>query len=150
MGRRSTAVTLWLAAIGVTAALAGGAPVIVEASRTLSVDDTGHLHLVKAVGSVLMEEGAAAGTLPGEAKVRMTVSSTVTASFSIAARAGTISGHGRATLHSSGRYASFGGSLSVTGGSGRYAHARGSGRLYGVIDRRTDALTVQTIGSLHY
>lgn len=122
----------------------------VRFSRALSVNDTGHLHLLKAFGAVLMEEGSAGGTLPGQAKVRLTVGSIVLASFAIRASGGTIYGNGRAALHSSGRYASFGGSLSVSHGSGRYAHAHGSGRLYGVIDRRTDALTVQTIGTLSY
>lgn len=119
-------------------------------SRALSVNDTGRLHLLKAFGSVLMEEGSASGTLPGLAKVRLTVGSTVTASFTIHTRYGTIYGSGRAALHSSGRYASFGGSLSVSHGTGRYAHAHGAGKLYGAIERRTDALTVQTIGTLSY
>lgn len=119
-------------------------------AQTLTVNDTAHLRLLKAYGSVLIEEGHAGGTLMGRANVRMVVGSSVSATFSIRAAGGAIYGRGRATLHSSGRYASFGGSLSVTGGSGRYAHARGAGKLYGVIDRRTDALTVQTIGKLRY
>lgn len=121
-----------------------------HAARSLSVNDTGHLHLLKAFGSVLQEEGYAGGTLPGRAKVRLVVGSTVTASFSIQTRYGTIYGSGSAALHSSGRYASFGGSLSVSRGTGGYARAHGSGKLYGVIDRRTSALTVQTIGTLSY
>ena len=78
------------------------------------------------------------------------VGSTVIASFTIQTRYGTIYGSGRAALHSSGRYASFGGSLSVSHGTGSYAHAHGGGKLYGVIDRRTSALTVQTVGTLSY
>jgi hypothetical protein len=116
----------------------------------LSVNDTGHLRLLKSFGSVLLEEGAVTGTLPGQARVRMLVGASVSATFSIATRHGTIYGSGRAALHSSGRYASFGGSLSVGHGSSRYARAHGGGRLYGVIDRRTDALTVQAIGTLRY
>jgi hypothetical protein len=119
-------------------------------ARALSVDDTGHLHLLKAFGSVLLEEGATGGTLPGLAKVRLVVGSTVIASFTIQTKYGTIYGSGSAALHSSGRYASFGGSLSVSHGTGSYARAHGSGKLYGVIDRRTSALTVQTIGTLSY
>jgi hypothetical protein len=120
------------------------------ASRSVSVNDTGHLHLLKAFGSVLLEEGAAGGTLPGLAKVRLLVGSTVIASFTIQTKYGTIYGSGRAALHSSGRYASFGGSLSVSHGTGSYARAHGSGKLYGVIDRRTSSLTVQTLGTLNY
>ncbi len=119
-------------------------------ARALSVDDTGHLHLLKAFGSVLLEEGSAGGTLPGVAKVRLVVGSTVIASFTIQTKHGTIYGSGRAALHSSGRYTSFGGTLSVSRGTGSYARAHGSGRLYGVIDRRTSSLTVQTVGTLSY
>jgi hypothetical protein len=121
-----------------------------HAARSVSVDDTGHLHLLKAFGSVLLEEGYAGGTLAGQAKVRLTVGSTVIASFSIQTRHGTIYGSGSAALHSSGRYASFGGTLSVARGTGSYARAHGAGKLYGVIDRRTSALTVQTVGTLSY
>ncbi len=120
------------------------------AARTLSVDDTGDLHLLKAFGSVLLEEGHAGGTLPGQANVRLTVGPTVTASFAIKARYGTIYGSGRAVLHSSARYSSFAGTLSVSHGTGSYAHAHGGGKLYGAIDRRTSALTVQTVGTLRY
>jgi hypothetical protein len=45
---------------------------------------------------------------------------------------------------------SFRGSLTITGGSGRYAHAGGSGELFGVFYRRSFALTVQAIGKLRY
>jgi hypothetical protein len=125
-------------------------PPYAHAAGSAAVNDTGHLHLLKAVGSVLYEEGYATGTLPGQTKVRMVVGSAVSANFTISARGGSVDGSAHAALHSSGRYASFGGSLSVSHGSGRYARAHGSGRIYGVIDRRTDALTVQTTGKLVY
>jgi hypothetical protein len=136
--------------LSASTALAAAGQARAQAARSLSINDTGHLHLLKSFGSVLIEQGPASGTLPGWARVHMKVGSTVTASFSIATRRGTIYGSGRATLHSSGRYASFGGTLSVSHGSGSYAHAHGNGNLYGVIDRRTDALTVQTLGRLGY
>jgi hypothetical protein len=137
-------------AASVTATHATAAPVIARAARLLSIDDTGHLHLLHASGEVLDEEGTVSGTLPGSVKVRMTIGANVTASFTIAAHGGSIEGHGSAALHSSGRYSSFGGTLSVSHGTGTYAHAHGGGGLYGVINRRTDALTVQTTGDLHY
>ena len=134
-GRRSLAL----------AALAGW---LLAAAASVSVNDTSHLRLVKASGSVLLEEGAASGTLPGHARVSLNVGASVSATFSIRTGAGTIYGRGGARLHSSARYASFGGWLSVTDGSGRYAHAHGSGWLYGLIDRRTHAVTVRAIGKL--
>jgi hypothetical protein len=120
-------------------------------ARVLSIDDTGHLNLLHASGAVLLEQGPTSGTLPGTVKVRMVVTADVQATFTITSSAGgSIEGHGVASLHSSGRYSSFAGTLSVTHGTGRFAHAHGTGRLYGVINRRTDALTVQTIGNLNY
>jgi hypothetical protein len=145
-GIASAGAALAFAAAGAHAAIAARA-----AARALSVDDTGHLHLLHASGSILMEEGPVSGTLPGTTRVRLDVGAGVTASFTIDSRAGgSISGNGSASLHNSSRYSSFGGSLSVSHGTGRYAHAHGVGRLYGVIDRRTDEVTVQAIGTLHY
>jgi hypothetical protein len=134
------------------AARASAAP-DARAARTLSVNDTGYLHLLHASGEILSEAGPVSGTLPGTVRVRLDVGTEdVTASFTINARGGgSIVGHGRAALRSSGRYSSFRGSLSVTGGTGRFAHAHGTGKLYGVIERRSDNLTVQTReGTLHY
>ncbi len=153
-GLASAGAALALAAAGAHVAIAAArAPAVprARAARLLSVDDTGHLHLLNASGAVLSEEGPVSGTLPGSTKVRLDVGTNVTASFTIYAHGGgSITGHGSAILHSSGRYSSFGGTLSVTRGTGRYANAQGSGKLYGVIERRTDALTVQTTGTLHY
>ncbi|MHB1538622.1 MAG: hypothetical protein ACYCUM_08635 [Solirubrobacteraceae bacterium] len=114
------------------------------------VDDIAHLHLVKSYGSLLIEQGQATGSLPGRTTVRMHVGSRVTATFTIATAHGSISGSGSAALKSSGLYASFGGSLSVSNGGGRYAHAHGRGGLFGVIDRRTHAVTVKTSGTLYF
>lgn len=144
---------LGLGAAGLLAlggAASASAAVTAHIARTFSVNDTGHLHLLKYSGSVMLEEGPAAGTLPGKARVRMIVGATVSATFTITVRGGSISGSGGATLHSSGRYSSFGGSLRVVRGTGRFRHARGGGKLYGTLDRRTHALVVQTIGTLGY
>jgi hypothetical protein len=152
-GIASIGTALALAAAGAhVASAAARAPILARAARTLKVNDTGYLHLLHASGSILSEVGSVSGTLPGAASVRLDVGETVTATFTIHVRGGgSIVGHGSASLHSSGRYSSFGGTLSVTGGSGRFAHAHGAGKLYGVIERRSDSLTVQTReGTLHY
>ncbi len=128
-------------------------PPAARAARTVSVDDNGQLLRVHASGEIITEEGAVSGTLPGTAKVRLDIGAElVTASFRITVRGvGSIVGHASARLSSPGRHASFRGTLSVTGGTGRYAHARGTGKLYGVIERKSDNLTVQTReGMLNY
>jgi hypothetical protein len=152
----STAAALALTAacahVAIAAARTPAVPPAARAARALSVNDTGYLHLLNSSGSILTEEGPVSGTLPGTARVRLDVGENVTASFTIRVRGGgSITGTGHATLHSSGRYTSFGGTLLVTRGTGRYAHAHGAGKLYGVIERKSEDLTVQTReGTLHY
>jgi hypothetical protein len=121
-------------------------------ARTMSTTDEAHLHYLRSrsSGSRLFEEGTAHGTLPGSVHAECDLGTTFTASVTIYTSAGTIRGHGSATPHASGIYESFSGTLTITGGTGRYAHAHGHAGLYGLFNRRTYALTVQTTGSLSY
>jgi len=138
---------------GARTAPAASAAVPARDARTVSVNDTGYLKLLHASGEILTEAGSISGTLPGTAIVRLDIGAeTVTATFTIKpATGGSISGTGRAKIGSDGRYTSFGGSLSVTRGTGRYAGAHGTGKLYGKIERVHDTLTVQTReGTLDY
>ncbi len=121
-----------------------------HAARTLDGTDTAHLHLVRQRETVVFEEGAATGALPGHMRAQLEVGSVFTGTCTIYTAGGTITGHGRATPHGSGRYQSFSGTLQITGGSGRYAHAHGQTGLYGTFDRRTFALVIQTSGSISY
>jgi hypothetical protein len=123
------------------------------AARSLHVRDEGHLHYVRSSGSQIIDEGPAKGDLPGSVRVHFTYTGapTVTATFTILGHGWSISG--RATGRLSNPYTltpSFRGKLTITGGSGRYRGASGNGELFGVYYRRTYALTVQTIGTLHY
>jgi hypothetical protein len=119
-------------------------------ARTLNVTDTAHLRYISHSGSLLYEEGATSGTLPGSMRAHCNIGATVTANFTIYTHGGTITGHGTATPHGSGINESFAGSFLVTGGTGQYAHAHGHAGLSGTFDRRTYALTVQTTGRLSY
>jgi hypothetical protein len=83
-------------------------------------------------------------------RVRLDLGTTFTGTFTIYANGGSIEGHGSATPHGSGTYESFSGTLTVTGGTGRYAHAHGHGGLYGTFDRDSYALVIKTTGSLTY
>jgi hypothetical protein len=141
---------LLTAAVPAASANVGVRTPAAHAAHTLNGTDTAHLHYIRSSGSLLYEEGSARGALPGTMRADLNVGPTFTGSFTIYTRYGSIKGHGTATPHGSGRYESFGGTLVVTGGTGRYAHASGRAGLYGTFDRRTYALVVQTTGKLSY
>ena len=111
---------------------------------------TAHLHLVRANGAKLYEEGPVTGALPGSMQASFQTGASFTGSFTIRTHGGTIDGRGHAIPHGSGRYQSFGGTITITGGSGRYRHASGKAGLYGLFDRRYETLVVQTSGRFSY
>jgi phage gpG-like protein len=124
-----------------------------HAARTLTVRDEGRLRYVKSSGSVIIDEGRATGTFPGTVKVRFSYDGepTVNARFTISGAGGSVSARGTARLNSlTSLTPSFTGTMTVTGGSGRYAHIHGSGGLYGVYSRHSYGLTVQAVGKLPY
>jgi hypothetical protein len=119
-------------------------------AHVLNATDTAHLHYISSSGSLLFDEGKATGTLPGNMRVHLNLGTTFSGTFTIYAGGGSIEGHGSAAPHGSGTYESFSGTLTVTGGTGRYARARGHGDLYGTFDRDNYALVIKTTGSLTY
>ena len=121
-----------------------------QTARTLNADDTSHLHLVKASGSLLFEEGTTSGGISGTMRAKLELGATFKGTITIYTRHGTLKGRGSATPHGSGRYESFSGSVVATGGSGLYAHVHGRVALFGTFDRRLDAVVVQTTGTLSY
>jgi hypothetical protein len=147
--RSALCIAAIVAALAPCASAAAGTA---HAARTLSVTDTAHLRYVPAgsEGATLLEEGNAMGALPGRMRAHLKIEATFTGSFVFYVRGGSIKGHGAAKPSGSGRYESFSGALVVTGGTGRYSHAHGQAGLFGVFDRSTDALTVQTTGRLSY
>lgn len=119
-------------------------------ARTLKATDKAELHKVSVSGSDLIEEGKASGTLPGKMRASVNVGATISGSFTFYLHGGTIKGHGEATPHGEGTYESFAGTVTVKGGTGRYAHAHGETKLYGTFDRENYALVIQTAGKLSY
>jgi hypothetical protein len=143
VGRRRAAYAPLIAlalALGAGASLAGGAD--------LKAIDTAKLHYVGAVGEEVYETGSASGTLPGTIRVHMIFASTLSGSFAINTRSGTIDGRGTAKPHGEGVHESFAGTLVVTGGTGRYRRAHGTAHLDGTFNRENYALTIQTTGTL--
>lgn len=122
-----------------------------HSTRVLNATDTAHLHYIHSSGAQLVETGSATGTLPGRMKANISIGATFGGSFTIYTSGGdSVHGQVSAAPHGSGTYESFRGSLTVTGGTGRYAHAHGHADLYGVFDRKTYALVVQTTGRITY
>lgn len=141
---------LLLGGFSLSSAAAVGATLEPRVARTVSATDSGRLRFLRNSGSFLIEEGTATGTLPGTMKARCEIGARVRASFTIYTRYGSIRGSGTAVPRTAGIYETFAGSLTATGGTGRYAHAHGHAGLYGVFNRRTYALTLQTTGRLSY
>lgn len=140
-----------LAALGALMSF-GGLAASVAIAASISVKDTAHLHLLKASNSTFSESGQANGDLPGTVEVTLTLTGhTATSSFKIDVHGGgAIWGHGSGKLKlGKGGYESFGGTLIVAGGNGRFLHASGTGGLYGTLNRANDSMNVQVTGNLH-
>jgi hypothetical protein len=119
-------------------------------ARSLDGTSTGHLHLVRAEGSDLFEEGPVSGEVVGSMRATLSTGAVFSGTFTTRTNVGSIQGRGQATPHGSGRYQSFSGTFVVTRGSGRYARISGHGGLYGVFDRRSDSVVIQTTGKLSF
>jgi hypothetical protein len=142
-----------LLALGPVGAWASGAPPApAHAARTISLSETGHLHLTSKHNYTLNEEGFASGTMTGTIYVHLTAVSTsrVRAEVNIYPSGGSISGYGTADYRRSGATAEFSGSLSVGRGTGRYAYAHGSGLSFSgtIAESNHDAITVRVSGSV--
>jgi hypothetical protein len=135
----------------ISTAPASSAEPAARAARTANIRDEARLHVIHSNGELLTEEGPATGALPGRVRVRFRVSTTISGTFTIYPRSGgSITGQGFAHLHSTGVYASFGGTTTVSHGTARYSHVHGHGGFYGTVNRHNDTLIIQTTGQLSY
>jgi hypothetical protein len=124
-----------------------------HAASSMKVTEHVALKLVKKTGSTKFQHsGRATGTVAGS------VRSIITLSHSVVLR-GTVTittSRGKLRLKVDGRARSlelrtrFNGSATIAGGSGRYAHAHGTGTFDGVVNRSTWAATIDATGSFTY
>jgi hypothetical protein len=139
------------AALGAGAAGAGSPEA--TAARTLNLNESGSLHMTSKHGFTLNEQGSASGTIRGTIYIHLNLSSPtrVTAEVNIYPSGGSLTGSGSASYRVVGSYASFSGTLSISRGTGTYAHARASGLSFtGTVQRRGDAVAVRLSGPLSY
>ncbi len=153
--RRHALVVLLAVASALCAALAlplnGAVAAKARAASTISLDDTGHLHLTSHHGFTLNEQGSASGSISGTIYLHLNVVSTnrVTAELNIYPHGGSVTGTASGSYHPSGSVASFSGTMSVERGTGRYNGARGSGISFsGTVQRSNDAITVHVDGRM--
>ncbi|HKH78469.1 MAG TPA: autotransporter [Solirubrobacteraceae bacterium] len=136
-------------AIGAGGASASGASAV--AARTISLNESGRLHLTSHHGFHLNEQGSASGTIRGTIYIHLDVTSTnrVTAEVNIYPANGSLTGYGTAAYRSNGGTATFSGTMSISRGTGSYSHAHASGLSFsGAIQRSNDATTVRVSGPL--
>jgi hypothetical protein len=141
------------AALGVvaTSALAIQTDRSAHSARTISLNDTGQLHLTSHHGFTLNLQGTASGTVHGTLYIHLDVASTnhVTAEVNIYPSDGSVTGNATAAYHVHGATASFAGTMNITRGTGSYSHAHGSSLSFtGTIQRSNDATNVQVKGSV--
>jgi hypothetical protein len=122
-----------------------------HSSRSLSLSETGRLHLTSHHGFTLNEQGTASGTISATIYIHLHVVSTnhVTAEVSLYPKGGSLTGLASASYRPSGAVASFAGTMNISRGTGSYSHASGSGLSFsGTIERSNDAVTVRVAGHM--
>jgi hypothetical protein len=122
-----------------------------RAARTIYLNEKGRLHLTSKHGFRLNEQGGASGTIRGSIYIHLHVISQnrVTAEVNIYPNNGSLTGYGTGNYRAAGGQATFAGTMSITRGTGSYAHAHASGLSFsGTIQRIDDATTVRVSGNL--
>jgi hypothetical protein len=122
-------------------------------ASAIGIKETAKLLPAGSVGVKIDEKGSASGTIDGTASSNLTIAgNNIGGTFVLTTRSGTITGRTRATVvgQAAVPIVHFSGSLSIVGGSGRYAHASGRLSIKGTIRRKNYELAEEVSGTLRY
>jgi hypothetical protein len=103
-------------------------------ARTVKYEATGSVRAVKQVGSTVTYQGRVSTKRFGAGKVRQRLrlsGLSATGTFRVRYPGGTLRGRVSARAQLAGGHATFSGTLRITGGTGRFAGARGTGTYSG-------------------
>jgi hypothetical protein len=135
---------------GSVASFAFAAP-SASTAKHVTMNGTVRAHLLQHHGGTELSE---AGTLTGTYSCPLTVGINIaytqaTITFVCRASGGTFSGHGTTSYYAAGHLAHFEGALSITSGSGKFAHVSSQGlRIKGTLIRHSYALTASVAGGM--
>lgn len=128
---------LAITASAVSDAVASHSAPAAQAATALTFDIHARLHLVRKAGHVLNEQGSFTGTQSGTIAVRFASVNVVSGSATFAAysaQGGSVNGRANIKGHV-GATVYFTGTVTITGGTGRWAHASGRNlRFIGTVD----------------
>jgi hypothetical protein len=152
--RFAAGVTLLGAGTCVFALSAGGASgATAVAARTVSLNESGSLHETSHHGTHLNFQGTTSGTIRGAMYIHLDVTSQnrVSAEVNIYPSNGSLTGSSTADYRAVGGQATFSGTMSISRGTGTYAHAHAPKLSFsGTIQRINDYTTVHLSGPLSY
>jgi hypothetical protein len=147
--RRALCAVAASVAIAGASTVAGAAGPTADTARTVPAIEHVTLTLVAKSGTKFQHKGRATGTVAGSVTSRITLTSlSITGTVTVRAKGGTLRLKVRGTARSGGLRSKFDGTATMSGGTGRYAKARGKGTFTGVVNRRTWAATLDARGSL--
>jgi hypothetical protein len=117
-------------------------------ARRLSLVENAQLHLTNEGEATLNERGQATGTFDAPVTSRLKLSpGHVTGTFVVYPKGGSISGRAQARFVVRSSVGYYGGTLTITRGTGAYRHASGSNiGISGTINRLSFALTIKVNG----
>jgi hypothetical protein len=142
-------IALVLAAAAAAAAVVVVGPAYADTPLT-NVNEYGSLTLEHSKGATIDERGRGSGTFDCAVYIQLTLSGTrVTATYSAYPHGGSIVGRATARIHTATTKAAyFSGTITLTRGSGSYAHSSGTASFQGTISRTSYAMTVRVAGRL--